>query len=176
MFLIRLPVLYLIFRIHRAAVMPSIHHQVVRPRVATPVGHGRAAVALTETAFPLGGPGDVLGLASRRHLRVTHTPPQMPPMPPMDLRYNYAAGLFVVALFTWAALSPDDDGFNTLLGTGYDEDDDGSDDDDDVRYDGTGYEGRDKAMAGAGGRSSGASSGGGSGGGGVRGVDTAERD
>lgn len=93
----------------------------------------------------------------------------------MDLRYNYAAGLFVVALFTWAALSPDDDGFNTLLGTGYDEDDDddGSDDDDGVRYDGAGYEGRDKAMAGAGGRGGG--SGSDSGGGIARSVDTAKR-
>lgn len=148
-------------------------HQALRPR-ATPAGHDRAA-ALTQAALPLGGPAGNLGLVSRRHLRVTHTPPQMPPMPPMDLRYNYAAGLFVVALFTWAALSPDDDGFNTLLGTGYDEDDDddGSDDDDGVRYDGAGYEGRDKAMAGAGGRGGGSSSD--SGGGIARSVDTAKR-
>eukprot|EP00903_Cladosiphon_okamuranus_P016635 g15343.t1 len=91
---------------------------------------------------PVGSPG---GLVSSRNLRVTHTAPQTPPMPPMDLRYNYAAGVFIVVLFTWAALSPEDDGFNTLLSGGANDDDD-DDDDDDERYDGAGYEGRDKAL------------------------------
>eukprot|EP00752_Nemacystus_decipiens_P017536 g15716.t1 len=90
--------------------------------------------------------GSLGGLVSTRHLRVTHTPPQTPPMPPMDLRYNYAAGVFIVVLFTWAALSPEDDGFNTLLGGGVKDDDDDDDDDDDERYDGAGYDGRDKAL------------------------------
>lgn len=62
--------------------------------------------------------------------------------------------MFIVVLFTWAALTPEDDGFNTLLGGAGLDDDDEDDDDEDVRYDGTGYEGRDKALAGG---SSGAS-------------------
>lgn len=56
-----------------------------------------------------------------------------------------------MVLFTWAALSPEDDGFNTLLGgSGINkDDDDDDDDDDDERYDGTGYVGRDKALTGS---------------------------
>lgn len=68
----------------------------------------------------------------------------------MNLRYNYAAAAVVLVVFTWAALAPEDDGFNTLLGTGYDNDDDDDDDDDDEGYDGRGYEGRDKGLAGQG--------------------------
>ncbi|CAB1115894.1 unnamed protein product [Ectocarpus sp. CCAP 1310/34] len=127
-------------------------NQALRPTV-TP-STKISALTPTAAARPIVGPvGSLGGLVSRRHLRVTHTPPQTPPMPPMDLRYNYAAGVFIVVLFTWAALSPEDDGFNTLLGgsgMNKDEDED-EDDDDDERYDGTGYEGRDKALSGGGG-------------------------
>ena len=90
------------------------------------------------------GAAPVLAL-SRRHLRVTHTPPMMPPPPPINVKYNYAAFAVVLIVFAWAALSPDDDGFDSLLrGAGYEDDDE--DDDDDESYDGAGYEGRDKAV------------------------------
>lgn len=61
-----------------------------------------------------------------------------------------------MVLFTWAALTPEDDGFNSLLRGGVNDDgDDDDDDDDDERYDGTGYEGRDKALASSSGGSGG---------------------
>ncbi|CAN0236084.1 unnamed protein product [Pylaiella littoralis] len=141
-------------------------NQALRPNT-TPLSPASAIPASTTTvASPLlGGPvGSLGGLVSRRQLRVTRTPPQTPPMPPMDLRYNYAAGVFIVVLFTWAALSPEDEGFNSLLCGGMGDDDDDDDDGDDERYGGAGYEGRDKALAagssggggGAGGREGGA--------------------
>lgn len=67
----------------------------------------------------------------------------------MNLKYNYAAAACVLVLFTWAALTPEDDGFNTLLRTNYDDGDEEDDDDmdDDEGYVGPGYEGRDKAVA-----------------------------
>lgn len=75
----------------------------------------------------------------------------MPPPPPINTKYNYAAFAVVLTVFAWAALSPDDDGFDSFIrGAGYAEDRDDDDKDDDEPYESPGYEGRDKAMAGGG--------------------------
>lgn len=127
----------------------------LRQRAPRTVGAiGGAIVSEASTAPPslgsaLAGVAGVPNL-SRRNLRVTHTPPMMPPPPPINIKYNYAAFAVVLAVFAWAALSPDDDGFNSLLrGAGYVDDRD-DDEDDDEPYESPGYDGRDKAMAGGG--------------------------